>query len=100
MVELYNVRAQVCRTMAQTLSFAAVFTALLAASRLGSVSAGVRFETGLQYPGITGTIPACAPTRDDLDRPSVMCQTCSCAPEALCCVIFLLCAQGVHGRRQ
>ncbi len=48
--------------MAQTLRAAAAFTALLAASLLDSASAGVQFDTGLQYPGITGTIPACALT--------------------------------------
>ena len=47
--------------MAQTLRAAAAFAALLAACLLGSASAGVQFDTGLQYPGITGTIPACAP---------------------------------------
>ncbi len=47
--------------MAQNLRAAAAFAALLATSLLGSASAGVQFDTGLQYPGITGTIPACAP---------------------------------------
>ena len=45
--------------MAHTLRAAAAFAALLAACLLGSASAGVQFDTGLQYPGITGTIPAC-----------------------------------------
>ena len=55
------VTAQVSHSMAQTLCAAAAFAALLFASLLGSVSAGVQFDTGLQYPGITGAIPACAP---------------------------------------
>jgi len=58
--------------MAQTLRAAAAFAALLTASLLGSASAGVQFDTGLQYPGITGAIPACARRR--------LCHsTCTCA---------------------
>ena len=48
-------------SMAQTLRAAAAFAALLTVSLLGSASAGVQFDEGLQYPGITGAIPACAP---------------------------------------
>ena len=46
--------------MPQTLSAAVGFTVLLSASLLGSVSAGVQFAEGVQYPVFTGTIPACA----------------------------------------
>ena len=46
--------------MAHTLSTAAAFRALLTASMLASVSAGVQYETGVQYPGFTGALPACA----------------------------------------
>ena len=53
---------QVCRSMAPALSAAAALTALVSACLLGCVSAGVQMDSGLQYPGITGTIPACAPT--------------------------------------
>jgi len=37
--------------MAQTLRAAVAFAALLAACLLGSASAGVQFDTGVQYPG-------------------------------------------------
>ena len=45
--------------MAQTLSTVAAFTALLSACLLGSVSAGIQYTTGIEYPGFTGVIPAC-----------------------------------------
>ena len=53
--------AQGSYSMAQTLRAAAAFAALLTACLLGFASAGVQFDEGLQYPGITGAIPACAP---------------------------------------
>ncbi len=46
--------------MAWTLGTAAAFTALLLACVLGSVSAGIQYTTGIEYPGFTGVIPACA----------------------------------------
>lgn len=44
--------------MART-SAALLVTAVLAASAVHLVHAGIRSSTGLQYPGITGVIPAC-----------------------------------------
>ena len=45
-------------TMART-SAALLATAILAASAVHVVYAGIQSTTGLQYPGITGVIPAC-----------------------------------------
>ena len=46
--------------MVRTLGTAVAFAALLSACILGSVSAGVQYTTGIEYPGFTGVIPACA----------------------------------------
>ncbi len=48
--------------MARTSAAALVAAAVLAASAVHLVYAGVQSTTGLQYPGVTGLIPACACT--------------------------------------